>query len=145
MAYPYGLAPPPKYLVKIAGATHYGFRELPSKGDPNLGMYMRLFGVDPSDMGSVTPEQFSIGVLREFVEAYYGMVDEVGGSMAPCDFAVEGDWRIPTEDADRQREVLLRFATAFLDRYLKGIPDGGGILDGVWAGTQADLRMWCED
>ena len=145
MAYPYSMAPQPKSLVEIVGGTHIGFCDYPIPVEPNVGKFMRLFGLDPADLDSIVPEDLPPGAARWYAESFFEMLDDVGGSMAPCDFEADAGWLIPIADQKRQHELTLRFAVTFLDLHLRGIPDRGGILSGAWAATQPDVRFSKEE
>jgi len=141
--HPYQLAPSPKYLVRIHGGNHTGFAGI--KGltfDPKIGALIRLAGMDPSDPGSISPDDLPPGPMRELAASFFDMVEDVDGSMEGCDFSLLGPLLINNPAADRQCDLALLFGTTFLDLYLKGIPDSSGVLTPEFAESAAsDLDL----
>jgi len=139
------MAPPPKFLVEVDGGTHFGFRDLPESSDVNVGLILSLLGFDPSDLGGIRPEDFTWGPLRHFTEDLFHMIRDVGGSLEACDFTMPEPLVIPPENVPRQHEILVRYAIAFFNQTLRGIPDRQGNLDGTWASGQPDVRFTREE
>jgi predicted dienelactone hydrolase len=100
----YDAANPPRYWLEVAGADHVRFSQ-----------------VDITDEAILATLGGSLGGGQERVsDDATRTAESIGGSVAGCTSALDAE---PADDelleADRQREILLTFATPFFDAYLR--------------------------
>ena len=118
----YDMAQPPKYLLTILGGNHLRFADL-----------------DADDSG--------LGTL----ESTEGFLDEVtrvgqatGADLMSCVTDAAPDLPAAPMTADRQRDLMRLFATAFFNRYLKGDEAAASVLSEEFIAGVTDVRLEAE-
>jgi hypothetical protein len=117
----YDMAKPPKYLLAILGANHLRFADLDA--------------VD-STVGTLESTE---GFLQEVTR----VGQATGANLMSC--VADGSADLPAAaspvTADRQRELMRLFATAFFDRYLKSDEAAASVLSPEFAAGVPEVRL----
>ena len=120
----YDMAKPPKYLLAILGGNHLRFADLDAM-DSAVGALESTEGFlqEVSRVGQVT-----------------------GANLVSC--VTDGSANLPAAasplTADRQRELMRLFTTAFFDRYLKGDEAAASVLSPEFVAGVPEVRLEAE-
>lgn len=118
----YDMAKPPKYLLAILGGNHLRFADL-----------------DADDSGLGTLE-----TSEGFIEEVNRIAQATGANLTSCVSDSATDLPPAPMTADRQRELLRLFATAFFDRYLKGDESAASVLSVEFTAGLPEVRLELE-
>jgi fermentation-respiration switch protein FrsA (DUF1100 family) len=115
----YDMAQPPRYLLTILGGNHLRFADL-----------------DAEDSGLGTLES-----TEGFMEEVTRVGQATGADLTSCVANAGPDLPAAPMTAERQRELMRLFATAFFDRYLKGDEAAASALSAEFIADVTDVRL----
>jgi predicted dienelactone hydrolase len=118
----YDMAQPPKYLLAVLGGNHLRFADL-----------------DADDSGLGTLES-----TEGFLEEVGRVGQATGADLMSCVTDAAPDLLAAPVTADRQRDLMRLFATAFFDRYLKGNEAAASVLGAEFIAGVPDVRLEAE-
>jgi predicted dienelactone hydrolase len=117
----YDMAQPPKYLLTILGGNHLRFADLDA---------------EDSALGALESTE---GFLQEVTR----VGQATGANLMSC--VADGSAELPAAasplTADRQRELMRLFATAFFDHYLKGDETAASVLSTEFIAGVPEVRL----
>jgi predicted dienelactone hydrolase len=118
----YDMAQPPRYLLTILGGNHLRFADL-----------------DAEDSGLGTLES-----TEGFMEEVTRVGQATGADLMGCVTDDAPDLPTAPMTAERQRELMRLFATAFFNRYLKGDEAAASVLSEEFIAGVTDVRLEAE-